>query len=212
MKLYTYFRSSSSYRVRIALNLKGVDWEPAFVHLPKGEQRDAAYLAANPQGLVPALEEDDGLVLTQSLAIIEYLDETRSGPSFLPKDAAGRALVRAMAQVIACEIHPINNLRILKYLKNPLGHDQAVVDDWYRHWVQEGFDALEPLVARHSNGRYCFGDQPTLADICLVPQMWNARRFNTDLSAYPTLIKVDAHLQTLDAFARAAPEQQPDAF
>ncbi|WP_281301033.1 MULTISPECIES: maleylacetoacetate isomerase [unclassified Iodidimonas] len=212
MKLSTYFRSSASYRVRIALGLKGLSWEPDYVNLPKGEQRGADYLGINPQGLLPALTTDEGGVLTQSLAIIEYLEETHPTPALLPSSALARAKVRAMAQLIACDVHPLNNLRVLKYLKNPLGHDQATVDDWYRHWVVEGLQALETMVKAHSDGKHCFGGEPGLADICLVPQMWNARRFAANLESCPTLLAIDAHLQKLPAFAAAAPEGQPDAF
>ncbi|MFQ5346600.1 MAG: maleylacetoacetate isomerase [Rhodothalassiaceae bacterium] len=211
MRLYTYFRSSASFRVRIALNLKGIAYEPAFVHLPKGEQRGNAYRGKNPQGLVPALEDGDA-VLTQSLAIIEYLDETHPEPPFLPADPVGRARVRAMAMVVACDIHPLNNLQVLKYLKDPLGHDQEAIDRWYRHWVSRGFGGLEELVRRHGSEKYCFGDRLSLADICLVPQMWNARRFKTDLTPFPNLVRIDTHLSALPAFAEAAPPAQPDAF
>jgi len=210
MKLYTYFRSSASYRMRIALNLKEVAYEPVYVHLPSGEQRSDAFLETNPQGLVPALEED-GLTLTQSLAMLEYLDETRPEPPLLPSDPAERAQLRAMAQTIGCEIHPLNNLRVLKYLKDPMGQDQESVNTWYRHWVSLGFEALEAMVAQHGSERYCFGDRVSLADVCLVPQMFNARRFETDLTPYPNLVRIDAYLQGLDAFAKAAPEVQPDA-
>lgn len=211
MKLYTYFRSSASFRLRIALGLKGLDWQPAYVHLPKGEQRAPGYLAINPQGLLPALETD-GEVLTQSLAILEWLDETHPEPPFLPADPLARARVRAMALTIACEIHPLNNLKVLKYLKDPLGQEQEAVDRWYRHWVSEGFAALEAMVATQGSARHCHGETLTLADILLVPQMWNARRFATDLAPFPNLVRIDEHLRTLDAFASAMPEAQPDAF
>ncbi len=211
MKLFTYFRSSASFRVRIALNLKGIAWEPVFMHLPEGGHKEAAYLEKNPQGLVPALEDGDA-VLTQSLAIIEYLDETHPEPPFLPAAPADRARVRAMALIVACDIHPLNNLQVLKYLKGPLGHDQEAVERWYRHWVSRGFEGLEELVRRHGSETHCFGDRLSLADICLVPQMWNARRFKTDLSPFPSLVRIDAHLSSLPAFAEAAPEVQPDAF
>ncbi len=211
MKLYTYFRSSAAYRVRIALNLKGLEYEPAFISLPRGEQRDAAFLKTNPQGLLPALELDGGDLLTQSLAIIEYLDETHPDPALLPSDPLARARVRGMAQVIGCDIHPLNNLRILKYLKDPLGHDQETVNIWYRHWIALGFEALEASVREQGSARYCFGDSPSLVDICLAPQMYNARRFETDLYPYPNLVRVDAHLREMKAFADAAPEAQPDA-
>lgn len=209
MKLYGYFRSSASFRVRIALALKGIEVEQTHVHLPSGAHRDPAFLARNPQGFLPALELDDGTILTQSLAIIEYLDEIRPEPPLLPADPAGRARVRAMAELIACDIHPLNNLRVLKYLKDPLGHDQETVNRWYRHWIAEGFAALETLVSGR-DGACCHGNQIGLADICLVPQMWNARRFETDLSPYPRLVRIDAALRAHPAFLAAAPEQQPD--
>ena len=209
MRLYTYFRSSAAFRVRIALNWKGLAYEPVFTHLVRGEHKSADYLAANPMGLLPALETDEG-ALTQSIAILEYLDEVAPEPPLLPRAAKDRAHVRAMAHIVACDIHPVNNLRILRYLKQGFGQDQDAVDNWYRHWIVEGFTGLEALVARHA-GRYCFGDQVTLADICLVPQMWNARRFETPLEAFPTLVRVDGALQGLDAFAATAPQNQPDA-
>lgn len=209
MKLHGYFRSSASFRVRIALALKGIEAERAFVHLPSGEQRAPDFLETNPQGFVPALAVD-GALLTQSLAIIEYLDETHPEPKLLPQAAIDRAMVRAMAQIIACDIHPINNLRILKYLKNPLGQSQEAVDDWYRHWIVSGFEPLEALVAKHGGG-YCFGDRISLADVCLAPQIWNARRFATDLAPFPNLVRIDAVLKEHPAFKAAAPENQPDA-
>ena len=208
-KLHTYFRSSASYRVRIALGLKGLDYESVFVNLPSGQHRDTDYLERNPQGLTPSFETDDGEALTQSLAIIEYLDETHPEPPLLPAEALGRARVRAMAQVVACEMHPLNNLRVLKYLKGPLAQDQAAVDAWYRHWVAEGFAALETMAAKFGAG-YCYGDAVSLADLCLVPQMWNARRFECDLAPYPRLVEIDARLNEIPAFAKAAPEAQPD--
>lgn len=212
MKLYDYFRSSAAYRVRIALALKGLAPERAFVHLRRGAQRADDYLRVNPQGLVPALELDDGTVLTQSLAIVEYLDETHPEPPLLPADAAGRARVRAIACAIACDIHPVNNLRVLEYLTGTLGQTPAVRDGWYRYWIDLGFEALEMQLARdRATGRYCHGDAPTLADVCLVPQVANARRMNVDLAPYPTLVRIDAALQALPAFAAAAPSRQPDA-
>lgn len=213
MKLYTFFRSSASYRVRIALNLKGLAYEQIPIHLRRGggEQFSAAYKAVNPQGLVPALE-DGGRILTQSLAIIEYLEERYSKPPLLPKDPADRATVRAMALVIACEVHPIQNLRVLNYLRSELKQPEAEANRWARHWIALGFSALEQMVlSAPKRGKFCFGDTPTLADICLVPQLANARRFNCDLSPYPTLVKIDAHCATLPVFAEAAPEKQPDA-
>jgi maleylacetoacetate isomerase len=212
MKLHTFFRSSAAFRVRIALNLKGLQYQSIVKMLGKGEQRSPEYLAVNPQGLIPALEIPEG-VLSQSLAIIEYLDEQYPTPPFLPKDALGRAQVRSMALAIACDVHPLNNLRVLNYLKQQLQQDETNVNTWYRHWVTTGFVGLEELVQRHSsNGRYCFGDSLSLADILLVPQMFNARRFNTDLSPFPTLVGISTHLEAQPAFAAARPEVQPDAF
>jgi maleylacetoacetate isomerase/maleylpyruvate isomerase len=210
-KLYTYFRSSASYRVRIALALKGLEFDAVFVHLASGQQMNADYLALNPQGLTPSFETDDGEVLTQSLAILEYLDETHPEPPLLPADATGRARVRAMAQVVASEIHPINNLRVLKYLKDPLAQDQAAIDNWYGHWVAVGFAALEAMVSKFgAEGGYCYGDAVSLADLCLAPQMWNARRFERDLAPYPRLVDIDARLNEIEAFTAATPENQPD--
>jgi maleylacetoacetate isomerase/maleylpyruvate isomerase len=213
MRLFTYFRSSAAYRVRIALNLKGVDYEQVPKHLLRsgGEHRMEGYLELNPQGLVPALEHG-GRVFGQSLAIIEYLEEVRPEPALLPSDPADRALVRSMAFGIACDIHPLNNLRVLNYLKGPLGQDQAAVDAWYRHWIADGFRGLEELARRHSgDGRHLFGRTVTLADVLLVPQVYNARRFRCDLGPYPTLVAISAHLESLPAFAAARPEAQPDA-
>ena len=213
MKLYDYFRSSAAYRVRIALNLKGIaPDERTFVHLRMGNQRAQDYLALNPQGLVPALALDDGRVLTQSLAIIEYLDETHPAPPLLPAEPAARARVRAIALAIACEIHPLNNLRVLNYLIGTLGVSREQKDGWYKYWVDVGFEALERKLAHEKEtARFCHGDAPTLADICLVPQIANARRFNIDLSPYPTLTGIEAACLALPAFAAAAPERQPDA-
>ncbi|MBU6510641.1 MAG: maleylacetoacetate isomerase [Gammaproteobacteria bacterium] len=213
MELYTYFRSSAAYRVRIALNLKGLKTDYRYVHLVKdgGQQHKTEYLVVNPQGLVPALV-DNGHVLTQSLAIIEYLDETHPQPPLLPKDALGRARVRALAQVIACDIHPINNQRILKYLEKEFGAGEAARNAWYCHWVIEGFNALEKLLANNAaTGKFCHGDQPTLADICLVPQVFNAKRFSVDLAPYPAIRRINDLCLTLKAFADAAPEKQVDA-
>jgi maleylacetoacetate isomerase len=213
MKLYDYFRSSAAYRVRIALNLKDVKLaDRTFVHLRMGNQRAQDYLALNPQGLVPALELDDGRVLTQSLAIIEYLDETHPSPPLLPKDAAGRARVRAIALGIACEIHPLNNLRVLNYLTGTLGATDAQRNGWYKYWIDVGFEALERQLERDDDtGTFCHGESPTLADVCLVPQLANARRFKVDVSPYPTLTRVEAACNALPAFAQAAPSQQPDS-
>ena len=212
MRLYTYFRSSAAYRLRIALNLKGIDWQPVSVNLAAGEQRGSDYLAVNVQGLVPALEIEGGETLAQSVALLEYLEETHPEPPLLPAGAVDRARVRAMVGLIACDIHPLNNLRILKYLKDPLGADQEAVGIWYRRWIARGFEALEQLVAQYGTpDGYCFGETVTLADVLLVPQVYNARRFETDLTPYPRLVEADARLQALDAFADAVPEVQPDA-
>lgn len=210
MKLYDYFRSSAAYRVRIALNLKGLDAEREYVHLVRdgGAHRKADYLAHNPQGLVPALKLDDATVLTQSLAIMEYLEEMHPEPAILPGDAQGRAKVRALAQIVACDIHPLNNLRVLNYLKAPLGHDQDTVNTWYRHWIATGFEALEQMIG---TGGFCYGSSPGMADICLVPQVFNARRFDVDLTPYPGIVAVDARCAGLEAFDRAQPASQPDA-
>jgi maleylpyruvate isomerase len=210
MKLYGYFRSSAAFRVRIALNLKGLAYENAFIHLRRGEQRAAEYLALNPTGLVPALE-DDGQVLIQSLAICEYLDETHGDPPLLPGHPGDRARVRALAEIVACDIHPINNLRILKYLAEWLGHDEAAVAAWYNHWILEGFDGFERIVAGDGqSGDFCHGDTPGLADICLVPQVFNARRFKLDLAAFPTIRRIFDNCMAREAFQKAAPENQPD--
>lgn len=213
MILYTYFRSSAAYRVRIALNLKGIAYDPRFVHLLKGggEQYKAAYRALNPQGLVPTLV-DNGMVLTQSLAIIEYLEDIHPEPPLLPPSAEDRAYVRSLAHLIACDIHPLNNLRVLNYLKNSLGADEEAARGWYRHWITEGFQALEAQLQRNrSNGRYCFGDHASLADICLIPQVYNAKRFNCDLTPYPTVDSIYRHCSALSAFRFAAPENQADS-
>jgi maleylpyruvate isomerase len=212
MKVYGYFRSSAAYRLRIALNLKALTAEHAFVQLRQGGQHAADYRALNPQGLVPVLVDDDGTVLTQSLAIIEWLEETHPEPRLLPGTAAERARVRAIALAIACDIHPLNNTRVLKYLAGPLGVDEPARDTWYRHWCEIGFAALETQLAREAaTGRFCHGDTPTLADVCLVPQLANARRVATDLTPYPTLLRIDAACNLLPAFAAAAPARQPDA-
>jgi maleylpyruvate isomerase len=213
MKLYTFFRSSASYRVRIALNLKGVDYEQVPIHLRRGggEQFAASYRAINPQALVPSLE-DDGRLLTQSLAIIEYLEDRFPKPPLLPADPAERAQVRGMALVVACEIHPIQNLRVLVYLKNNLQQSEEDLNRWARHWIDLGLSALEQMTSSISEtSHFCFGDTPTMADICLIPQLANARRFGCDLSAYPTLLQIEKACTALPAFANAAPEKQPDA-
>ncbi len=211
MILHDFWRSSAAYRTRIALNLKGLDYQQVAHSLPAGAQRSATFLALNPQGLVPALEVD-AAVLTQSLAIIEYLDETHPQPPLLPRDPHGRANVRAMALAIACDIHPLNNLRVLNWLRSELGAAEDAVTGWIRHWIALGFAALEEQAQRHSgDGRFCFGTQASLADICLVPQMYNARRFACELAPYPTLVGIDAHCRSVAAFERAAPERQPGA-
>ena len=213
MKLYTYFRSSAAYRVRIALNLKGLAWESVPVHLLRagGEQRLPAYRALNPAGLVPTLD-DGGQLLTQSLAIIEYLDEIQPEPALLPGSAAERARVRAIAQAIACDIHPLNNLRVLQYLQRELGASEAQKAVWYRHWIETGLGAVEALLASDGRtGRFCHGDTPTLADCCLVPQVFNALRFGCGLEAMPTIRRIVEACEALDAFRLAAPAAQPDA-
>jgi maleylpyruvate isomerase len=213
MKLYTFFRSSASYRVRIALNLKGLTYEQIPIHLRRagGEQFAVSYKAINPQGLVPTLD-DGGQILTQSLAIIEYLEERYPKPPLLPTDSADRARVRSMALIIACEIHPIQNLRVLVHLKSNLRQSEDDLNRWARHWIDLGLSALEQMtVSTPKRGKFCFGDTPTLADICLVPQLANARRFGCDLSVYPTLLQVETACNALPAFANAAPERQPDA-
>jgi len=203
-RLFDYYRSSAAYRVRIALNLKGVDYDSEPLDLLEGGQKGPAYRAINPQGLVPALEID-GHRLTQSLAIVAYLDSTRPDPPLLPADPADAAHVRALALIVACDVHPLNNLRVLKYLSGPLGQPQEARDKWYRHWVSEGLGALEAMASPRA-GRFLFGDSPTLADICLVPQMFNARRFEVPLDDYPTLVSADSEASRLDAFAAAHPD------
>lgn len=209
MILHGYWRSGTSYRTRIALNLKGLVYDQAAVDLRKGQQKSDAYLAHNPQGLVPALELDDGMVLTQSPAILEWLEEGYPLAPLLPSDAVARAQVRAMAAVVGCDIHPLNNLRVLKAIKG-LGADEAATGQWIGQWIHDGFAALEILVARHGKG-WCYGDQPTLADCYLVPQIYSARRFNIDLSAYPHLLAIEQRAEQHPAFVAAHPDQQPDA-
>ena len=212
MKLYDYFRSSAAYRARIALNLKCIAPERAFVHLRHAAQRHDDYLALNPQGLVPALATDGGDVLTQSLAIIEWLDEAHPHPPLLPSTAEGRARVRALALAIACDIHPLNNLRVLNYLTGTLGATDTQRDGWYRYWCDVGLEALETQLARDAKtGAFCHGATPTLADICLVPQLANARRVHLDLAPYPTLLAIESACLALPEFAAAAPAKQPDA-
>ena len=212
MELFTYFRSSAAFRVRIALNLKGLKAEPHFVHLVKdgGQQHRPEFRKVNPQGFVPALV-DQGHVLTQSLAIIEYLEETHPNPPLLPKDALGRARVRAMALIIAADIHPLQNTRIMKYLEGELKQDEAARKRWIQRWITEGFTALEKTLANDSaTGEFCHGDTPTMADVLLVPQMFSARRFGVDLEPFPTLRRIDEHCQLLKPFQDAAPAKQPD--
>ncbi|MCK1409561.1 maleylacetoacetate isomerase [Bradyrhizobium sp. 76] len=209
MKLHGYFRSSAAYRVRIALNLKGLGAEHLPHHLRKGEQCAPAYLAINPQGLVPALENDAGAVLTQSVAIIEWLDETHPNPPLLPKDILQRAKVRAFALAIACDTHPVQNLKVLARLRE-LGLPEEKVQDWAAWVNREGLAACETLISAEP-GPFCFGDAPTLADLCLVPQLANARRFGVDVSAYPRLLEAEAAAKALPPFVNAAPEKQPDA-
>lgn len=212
MKLYTFFRASAPYRMRIALNLKGIAYEPEYVSLPKSEHREAGYAAVNPQRLLPALVDGD-TVLVQSLAIMEYLDETHPEPALLPEGAAARAYVRAIAQMVACEMHPLNNLRTLKYLENSLGHDEAARQAWYQHWIAEGFTAIEAfLVERGLAGRYCHGDDVTMADACLIPQVFNGQRFDCPLDGYPTIMAIYENCQALAAFADAHPDRQGDKF
>ena len=210
MKLYGYYRSSAAFRLRIALNLKQLDFDNAFIHLRRGDQSRTDFLGVNPQGLVPALEVD-GQTLTQSLPIIEYLDETHPEPPLLPRDAAGRARVRALAAIVACDIHPLNNLRVLRYLHGPLGHDEEALGTWYNHWIDAGFRAIEGLLAGDARtGAFCHGDQPGLADIAVVPQVVNAERYRLDLAPYPTITRIFETCMQLDAFAAAHPEKQPD--
>lgn len=213
MKLYNYFRSSASYRVRIALNLKGLSYEYLSIHLTRngGEQFGAEFRAMNPQSLVPVLKDGD-LALTQSLAIIEYLDEVHPQPPLLPKAPGERARVRALALSIACEIHPLNNTRVLQYLTGKLGLSEETKNQWYHHWIALDFQALETKLANSPHtGKFCHGDTPTLADCCLVPQLTNARRFKGDVSAYPTLLRIEKNCNALPAFQQAAPDRQPDA-
>ena len=213
LELYSYFRSSAAYRVRIALGLKGLDHTILPVHLLRdgGEQLSARYLEINPEGLVPALS-DDGQIITQSLAIIEYLDETHGPASLLPQSPIGRARVRALALQIACDIHPVNNLRVLRYLSRELKADQAQRDAWYHHWILTGFQSVEQQLKRSPDtGLYCHGDQPGLADCCLVPQVFNARRYDIDLTPFPTIERIVAQCDTLAAFQAAHPSRQPDA-
>ncbi len=211
--LYAYWRSTAAYRVRIALNLKNIAYDVKIVNLIAngGEQKNSEYAQINPQKLVPALVTD-GQVLTQSLAILEYLEEVYPHPSILPGDPIHKAKVRSVAQAIACDIHPINNLRVLQYLGGEMGVEKPSRDQWYRHWITEGFSAIEKILSDSPEaGKFCFGNEPTMADIALVAQMYNARRFNVDLSAFPTLVRIDAACNKSKAFIDAAPENQPDS-
>ena len=210
MQLYSYFRSSAAYRARIALNLKGVAYETVSIHLQRegGINRKPEYRAINPHMRLPALRLDSGDVLTQSLAIIGYLDDTYPQPPLLPRDPVAKAKVRAIAEIIACDIHPLNNIGPLRYLKNVLGQDQGKIDEWYHHWIHDGFQAIEEMI---SPGTYTFGNEITLADVCLVPQVYNARRLKVSLDRYPKIVAVDAACAKLPAFDKARPENQPDA-
>jgi maleylacetoacetate isomerase/maleylpyruvate isomerase len=210
VKLYTYFRSSAAFRVRIALNLKGIAYQPVFVHLAKGEHRAADYAKVNPQALLPTLELDDGTRLNQSLAIIEYLDETHPQKPLVPKDAQQRARVRSLSYLIASEIHPLNNLRVLQHLKRALNQGEDQVSAWYRHWIADGLTKLEAELAS-DKGKFCHGEAPTMADCCLVPQIFNAKRYQSDLAPYPQTMRVFEACMQLEAFDRAQPSKQPDA-
>jgi maleylacetoacetate isomerase len=210
LKLYTYFRSSAAFRVRIALNLKGIGYEPVFVHLAKGEHRAPEYARVNPQALVPTLVLDDGTRLNQSLAIIEHLDDKFPQTPLLPKDALGKARVRSLSYLVAAEIHPLNNLRVLQHLKRALGQSQAQIDTWYRYWIADGLEKLEAELAGKA-GKFSYGDNPTMADCFLVPQIFNAKRYHSDLSPYPTTMRVFEQCMKLEPFDRAQPSKQPDA-
>jgi maleylpyruvate isomerase len=213
MKLYHYYRSSAAYRVRIALNFKGIPWETALIDLraPVSAQHTPEFRAVNPQGLIPVVADGD-TVITQSLAIIEYLEETHPQPPLLPRSPAERAAVRALALAVACDIHPLNNSRVLEYLRRQLAQDESAVNAWYAHWIAAGLAALELDARRLSgDGQHMYGSSVTVADVCIVPQMANARRFNCDIAPYPTLRGICAHLESLPAFAQAAPALQPDA-
>jgi maleylacetoacetate isomerase len=211
VKLYTYFRSSAAFRVRIALNLKGLAYEPVFVHLAKGQHRERPYVDVNPQALLPTLELDDGTRLAQSLAIMEWLEEKQPSPPLIPKEPLARTRVRSLSYLIACEIHPLNNLRVLQHLKRALGQTQEQIDGWYRHWIADGLAKFEADLAHAATGRFCHGDSPTMADCCLVPQIFNAKRYESDLAPYPKIMRVFDACMKLEAFDRAQPSKQPDA-
>ena len=208
MKLYSFFRSSAAYRARIALSLKGIPYETAAIHLTRGDQRSSGYREVNPQGRVPALELDDGTVITQSLAIIDYLEVTHPEPPLYPRDPVMRARALAVALTVTADIHGVASMLAVAYLRDRLGQDEKATSGWLAHWYAEGFRAVEKLIKGNA---YCFGNAPTVADVCLVPQVFNARRFNLDLSAFPKIVAVDAHLTALPAFAKAHPSVQPDA-
>jgi maleylacetoacetate isomerase len=212
MQLYDYFRSSAAYRVRIAMNLKGIVYQQVPVSLQKGEHRQAYYLSINPQGAVPSLRLPDGDVLTQSLAICEYLEETHPEPPLLPDNALERARVRSLASIVACDIHPLNNLRVLTYLVRELQLDDDAKLAWYRHWIERGLSDFEQMIAAAPHtGTYCHGERPTLADVCLMPQLFNARRFDCPLADYPTVLRIEAACAELPAFSAAHPDRQPDS-
>lgn len=212
LRLHNFFRSSTSTRVRVALNLKGLAFDYVPYVLRDGQTRTPAFLAKNPQGLVPALEREDGSILTQSMAIIEWLDETHPTPALLPSDPDGRARVRSLSQLLACEVHPLNNLRVLKYLEQTFGADEAAQKEWFSHWVGLSFDALETrLNSEAATGTFCHGDTPTMADICLYAQVWNNRRFAIGNAPWPTIARIFTALEAIPAFRNAAPPAQPDA-
>jgi maleylpyruvate isomerase len=213
MRLYGYFRSSAAFRVRIVLNIKGLDYDQSFIHLRKHDQRSPDYLKLNPQGLVPSLVTENGSVLTQSMAIIEYLEETRPTPALLPRDPVARARVRSLAEAVACDIHPIDNLRVLQFLTRQLGHNEQDIETWFNHWIATGFDGIETILATDGKaGKYCHGDTPGMADVCLVPQVFNAKRYASfDLGRYPTIMRIFENCMKLETFDRAVPEKQPDA-
>ncbi|WP_420546682.1 maleylacetoacetate isomerase [Curvivirga sp.] len=213
MKLYTYWRSSAAYRVRIALNLKNITCEYKYVNLVKdgGEHKKSSYTSKNPQGLVPALELDDGQILNQSLAIIDYIDHNFGSSQFLSDDLMIRANIQAVAQIVACDIHPVNNIRILQYLSHEFDVEEDEKIQWYKHWVHKGFETIEAMLTQNSNGKFCFGNQASLADICLIPQVYNAKRFHVDMNNYPIINSINENCLTLDAFYEASPEAQKDA-